>query len=80
MTALPPTPIFKALQTHNADSVAVLSAGASQSFTYGTLLNDVIEAKTRLLAKTGRTEDSIKDERIAFMVENSYDYVGAQDV
>jgi hypothetical protein len=40
------------------------------------LLSDVADGKERLL-KEGRGK--IDGERIAFLVENSYDYVGAQN-
>ena len=40
-------------------------------------MRDVAEAKDNLLKQS---EKEIKEERIAFLVENSYDYVGAQDL
>jgi len=46
-------------------------------FTYGELLKDVADAKDRLLKESGA--GAINGQRIAFLVENSYDYVGAQN-
>jgi hypothetical protein len=39
-------------------------------------LGDVVDAKEKLLAESG--EAALNGQRIAFLVENSYDYVGAQ--
>lgn len=39
-------------------------------------MRDVVDGKERLLKEGG---GKIDGERIAFLVENSYDYVGAQD-
>jgi len=39
-------------------------------------MRDVVEGKERLLKEGG---GDIDGERIAFLVENSYDYVGAQN-
>ncbi len=39
-------------------------------------MRDVVEGKERLLKEGG---GKIDGERIAFLVENSYDYVGAQN-
>lgn len=36
----------------------------------------MLQAKDRLLKSTGGREDDIAGERIAFLAENSYDYVG----
>lgn len=72
---LPNTPIFRALQDHNTDTLAVVHSASSRSFTYGNLIADVLRAKEDLQQKAART-DSLAGERIAFLAENSYDYVG----
>ena len=78
MASLQRSALFEALQQHDRDSTAVVHSLSGRSFTYGSLLNDVAEAKEGLLSTTGRDDASIVGERIAFLVENSYDYVGAQ--
>lgn len=72
-STLPNLPIFRALQNHDPSNVAVLHSLSSRSFTYGNLIADVLHAKDDLECKTaGKTSG----ERIAFLAENSYDYVG----
>lgn len=48
---------------------------SGRTFKYGGLLNDVVAAKDKLLKQTGKSESAIQGERIAFLIENSYDYV-----
>ena len=67
---------FEAIQKHNPSSIAVINHDSGAAFSYGTLLGDVACAKERLLQTAGR--DDISGERIAFLVENGYDYVGMQ--
>lgn len=75
-TTLPKLPIFEAIESHDPYSKAVIHSASGRSFTYGELLKDVAEAKDRLHEAAGCS--SIAGERIAFLVENGYDYVGAQ--
>jgi hypothetical protein len=75
-STLPRLPIFEAIAGHDPCSTVVLHSVSGRKFTYGELLGDVAEAKERLLKESGSS--SISGERIAFLVENSYDYVGAQ--
>jgi malonyl-CoA/methylmalonyl-CoA synthetase len=77
MAALQRSALFEALKQHDRDSTAVVHSLSGRSFTYGSLLHDVAAAKDRLLTSTGRTPQSIVGERVAFLIENSYDYVGA---
>lgn len=77
MAALQRSALFEAMQKHDAESTAVVHSLSGRSFKYGSLLHDVSVAKERLLSATGKTESSIVGERIAFLVENGYDYVGA---
>ena len=74
-STLPKLSIFDAISTHDPESTAVIHSASRRSFTYGQLLKDVADAKDQLQnSAAGRNTDG---ERIAFMVENSYDYVGA---
>lgn len=78
MATLQRSPIFEAIQRHDSERTAVVHSLSGRSFKYGGLLQDVAASKDRLLKATGKTEDQLVGERIAFVVENSYDYVGAQ--
>ncbi|KAL2010859.1 hypothetical protein VTN00DRAFT_3577 [Thermoascus crustaceus] len=70
-STLPNLPLFRALQNHNQSSTAIVHSVSGRSFTYGNLIGDVIRSKEALSAKT----DGVEGERIAFLAENSYDYV-----
>lgn len=67
---------FEAIQQHNPASIAVINHDSGAAFSYRTLLGDVACAKEQLLQTAGR--DDISGERIAFLVENGYDYVGME--
>jgi hypothetical protein len=73
LSTLPNTPIFRALQNHDPASLAVVHSLSERSFTYGNLIGDVLRAKEQLERKT---TDKLVGERVAFLAENSYDYVG----
>lgn len=77
MATLQRSAFLEAIQKHDPQSTAVVHSLSGRSFTYGSLLRDVSAAKERLLSATGKNESSIVGERIAFLVENGYDYVGA---
>ncbi|KAH7027541.1 uncharacterized protein B0I36DRAFT_375365 [Microdochium trichocladiopsis] len=70
---LPRLPLFEAISQHNPKSTAVVHCLSGRSFTYGELLPDIYRARERLYDAAGRT--NIEGERVAFLVENSYDYV-----
>lgn len=78
MASLPRTPLFEEISNHNPKSVAVVHSLSGRSFSYGSLLKDVAAAKERLAKSAGRDVKDMTGERIAFLVENSYDYVGAR--
>jgi hypothetical protein len=77
-STLPSTPIFNAIAKHDPKSLAIIHSASDRSFCYGSLLHDVAAAKDNLtsLAKG----NSLKGERIAFLAENGYDYVGTYDM
>jgi malonyl-CoA/methylmalonyl-CoA synthetase len=75
--ALQRSAFFEAIRQHDPSSTAVVNNDSGVAFSYGSLLRDVSRAKERLLQETGKKESEIAGERIAFMVENGYDYVGA---
>lgn len=72
-STLPRLPIFEAVANHDRNATAVIHSVSGRSFTYGRLLGDVGQARDRLLAARGKAD--MDGERIAFLVENSYDYV-----
>jgi acyl-CoA synthetase (AMP-forming)/AMP-acid ligase II len=73
---LPRLPIFEALAGHDPKSTVVVHSASGRKFTYGELLSDVAKEKERLLKEGG---GNMNGERIAFLVENGYDYVGTQN-
>ncbi|KAL2261375.1 hypothetical protein VTK26DRAFT_4289 [Humicola hyalothermophila] len=72
-STLPRLPVFEAIARHDPDSIAVIHSNSGRQFRYGELLGDVCKTRNRLLETAGRGD--IDGERIAFLVENSYDYV-----
>lgn len=73
-STLPRLPVFEAISGHDPDSTVVVHSASQRTFRYGELLGDVCRMRNRLLEAAGK--DDIHGERIAFLVENSYDYVG----
>ncbi|KAH9437883.1 hypothetical protein MCOR02_001528 [Pyricularia oryzae] len=72
-TTLPKLPIFEAISKHDPESTAVVHSLSGRSFRYGGLLADVARVRDRLYEASGKRE--LDGERVAFLVENSYDYV-----
>jgi len=77
-STLPRLPIFEAIAKHDPQSTVVVHSKSGRKFTYGELLSDVAAAKSKLVKQSGHG-GQIEGQRIAFLVENSYDYVGAQN-
>lgn len=73
-STLPRLPVFEAIAKHDPQSTVVVHSASQRTFRYGELLADVRRARDRLLEEAGRSD--INGERVAFLVENSYDYVG----
>jgi malonyl-CoA/methylmalonyl-CoA synthetase len=74
MYALPKFPLFDAISKHDPNSTVVAHCISGRSFKYGELLPDVCRAREQIYEAAGKTD--IRGERVAFLVENSYDYVG----
>ncbi|KAI1818304.1 AMP-binding enzyme-domain-containing protein [Poronia punctata] len=70
---LPKFPIFEAISRHDPHSIAVAHCLSGRTFKYGELLPDVCRVRDQIHAASGK--EDIRGERIAFLVENSYDYV-----
>lgn len=74
MASLPSLPVFEAIANHDPTSTAVIHSASGRSFKYGSLLRDVAAAKDKLKETAGGKE--LSGERVAFLAENGYDYVG----
>ncbi|KAB5578363.1 hypothetical protein GE09DRAFT_1089396 [Coniochaeta sp. 2T2.1] len=72
-STLPRLPVFEAIARHDPNSTVVIHSNSGRTFRYGELLGDVCKTRNRIYEKAGKTD--IEGERIAFLVENSYDYV-----
>jgi len=75
-STLPKLPVFEAIANHNPQSTAVIHSKSGRRFTYGELLRDIADARNSLRHTAG--EQRLEGERVAFLVENGYDYVGAK--
>ena len=73
-STLPKLPVFEAISRHDPESTVVIHSNSGRTFKYGELLGDVCKTRNRLYETAGK--DDLDGERIAFLVENSYDYVG----
>jgi len=71
---LPRLPVFEAISKHDPESTVAVHSLSGRRFKYGELLGDVCRTRDRLREAAGK--DDINGERIAFLVENSYDYIG----
>ena len=75
-STLPKLPVFEAIANHNPQSTAVIHSKSGRRFTYGELLRDIADSRNSLRHTAG--EQRLEGERVAFLVENGYDYVGAK--
>lgn len=71
---LPKLAIFEAISNHEPRSTAVVHASSGRRFAYGELLRDVADASNKLLQSV--SDNNLDGQRVAFLTENSYDYVG----
>ena len=74
---MPRLPVFEAIAGHDPESTAVVHSLSGRRFKYGELLGDVCRTRNKLHEAAGKSD--INGERVAFLVENSYDYVGKPD-
>ncbi|KAH7313465.1 hypothetical protein B0I35DRAFT_451983 [Stachybotrys elegans] len=72
-STLPRLPIFEAIASHDPASPAVVHSLSRRTFTYGNLLAHVSRARDRLQQAHGGAD--LNGQRVAFLVENGYDYV-----
>jgi malonyl-CoA/methylmalonyl-CoA synthetase len=70
----PRSVLFEALRGHDQGSIAIVDSASGKCVTYASLLQDVSSFKHQLLRDAGR--DNISGERVAFIVENNYNYTG----
>ena len=80
-STFPNLPIFRAIASHDPDSTAIIHSKSNRHFTYGQLLTDVESSKIRLYGQLKQAigqEESIGGQRVAILIENSYDYVGRE--
>lgn len=73
-STLPKLPVLEAISRHDPRSIAVIHSRSGRHFAYGELLKDVAAASSKLRQFAGTT--NLDGHRIAFLVENGYDYVG----
>jgi len=75
-STLPRIPLFEVLTKHDKDSTAVIHSKTSRTYTYGQLRADVALQAEKIRTNTKLTTQHVEGERIALLVENSYDYIG----
>ena len=73
-STLPNSPIFRSLAEHKSQNPAIVHSTSGRSFTYSSLLHDIAAAKDKLTELSGGK--SLQGQRLAFLAENGYDYVG----
>ena len=74
-STIPKLSIFDAISRHDPHSTAIIHSKSRRSFPYGGIISDVADAKGKLQEIAG--PQKLDGQRIAFLTENSYDYVGA---
>lgn len=77
-STLPRIPLFEDISKHDPRSTAVVHSDSGRTFTYDQLLGDVAHGRRKLAQETAKGK-SLEGERVAFLVENGYDYVGARN-
>ena len=75
-STLPKIPLLEAIAGHEPGRTAIVHSKSGRSFAYGELLNDVAEGRDKLLATAGGR--GLENQRLAFLFENGYDYVGTK--
>lgn len=77
-STLPRLPVLEAISKHDPDSICVIHSDSGRTFTYGELLKDISQHSINL--KERAKKEDLAGERVAFLVENGYDYVGAHTI
>ncbi|KAL9050757.1 MAG: hypothetical protein Q9206_004960, partial [Seirophora lacunosa] len=72
-STLPKLPVFQAIASHDPKSTAVIHCKSGRRFTYGQLLKDVALSRDKL--RQSAAGSTLDGQRVAFLLENSYDYV-----
>jgi hypothetical protein len=72
---LPNTALFRALRSHDPSSRAIVRHKSQHRFTYGNLLHDVAN-RSEILAETANGRQHLVGQRVAFLADPGYDYVG----
>ncbi|EFR04502.1 hypothetical protein MGYG_07510 [Nannizzia gypsea CBS 118893] len=77
ISSLPDLPLFRPLASHDQQSTSVVHSASGRTFTYGNLIGDVISAQDKLKSIRDRHSKplSLHGKPVAFLAENSYDYV-----
>jgi malonyl-CoA/methylmalonyl-CoA synthetase len=70
----PRSVLFEALRAHDQGSIAIVDSASGKCVTYASLLQDVSRFRHQFLQDVGR--DDIFGERVAFIVEDNYNYTG----
>ena len=74
---LPKNALFSALINHDEHSIAIAHSASCQKHTYGQLVRDVAWGRGWLNNKIEQMQ--IKSRCVAFLIDNGYEYVGAQN-
>ncbi|WEW59636.1 hypothetical protein PRK78_005115 [Emydomyces testavorans] len=78
ISTLPDLPLFRALASHDPKNTSIVHSISGRTFSYGSLLGDSMRAQERLLrlaAQNSKVGESVQGRPVAFLAENSYDYV-----
>ncbi|KAL1956082.1 hypothetical protein VTO42DRAFT_7677 [Malbranchea cinnamomea] len=76
-STFPDLPVFRAISSHDPNSTSIVHSVSGRSFTYGSLVNDVLAAQQKLsqLAASSLKTHGLEGLPVAFLAENSYEYV-----
>lgn len=82
LDTLPSIPLFLQARKHaqaDPEKIAVIDTTKDQQFTFAQLLADTATLKQTILKELDLTDAAdLKEERVAFLVPNGYDYVVTQ--
>ena len=75
-STLPRLPILDAIAQHDPTNAAIVDTASGNHFSYGRLLRDVGKMKEHLQL-SAPTGTQLQGQRIAFLIRNGYEFVGA---